>query len=382
MSYICVNCEKAVILDVAATNAPEGTDIPESQAPNPSQQEFLQLRDELIQEFKEFLPNFHKYKPETHTICESCLHNIMKDIEKDINLEESKINSMAQDNKRLDEDIKKTEQKLEHGKINEAVESKLRQDLNSVIAKEQEQKNELEELGKLQISCETTEQTYWEETLTFESKLFLLNERKNSVNRQIKEIQNEIDRLNRINILNDIIHITADHEVAKVNDLQLGKKFNAGTVNWGETNAALGQLVLLFAILEFKCPGMKYEKIRLKPQGSFSEVIRFTHDREERYELVGPPKDELRFNFGLFTLLEAMTQIHHYLSSKLAQQIQGGPYDFQHKIIGENIGGLPFRYHSSKLDKWTEVLKYFAINCKNLIYYFSLYQINRQKNLE
>ena len=184
----------------------------------------------------------------------------MKDIEKDINLEESKINSMTQDNKRLDEDIKKTEQKLEHTKINEAVEAKLRQDLNAVIAKEQEQKKELEDLGKLQIECETIEETYWEETLTFESKLFLLNERKNSVNRQIKEIQNEIDRLNRINILNDIIHITADHEVAKVNDLQLGKKFNASTINWGETNAALGQLVLLFAILEFKCPGMKYEK--------------------------------------------------------------------------------------------------------------------------
>lgn len=304
----------------------------------------------------------------------------MKDFEKDINLEENKIKSMEQDTRRLDEDIKKTEQKLANSKINDAVEAKLRQDLDSVIAKEEEQKKELEDLGRLQIECETLEETYWEETLTFESKLFLLNERKNSVNRQIKEMQNELDRLNRINILNDIIHITTDHEVAKVNDLQLGKMYNASAINWGETNAALGQLVLLFAILEFKCPGMKYEKIRMKPQGSFSEVIRLTNDREERYELIGPPKDELRFNFGLYTLLEAMVQVHHHLSSKLSQQIQDGHYELSHKILGENIGGLAFKYHPSKLDKWTEVLKYFALNCKHLIYFFSLYEHNRQRS--
>lgn len=69
------------------------------------------------------------------------------------------------------------------------------------------------------------------------------------------------------------------------------------------------------------------------------------------------------------------------ISNKLFQP-RSSNNSFINRIIGENIGGLPFRYHSSKLDKWTEVLKYFAINCKNLIYYFSLYQINRQKNLE
>ena len=49
------------LLDLNATNASEATTTEETEAPNPSQQEFLQLRDELIKEFKEFLPHFQKY---------------------------------------------------------------------------------------------------------------------------------------------------------------------------------------------------------------------------------------------------------------------------------------------------------------------------------
>ena len=89
----------------------------------------------------------------------------------------------------------------------------------------------------------------------------------------------------------------------------------------------------------------KYEqyRIKLRPQGSYSEIIRVINDREERYELYfiniinlivarfGPPKDELRFNSGLFTLLDTMTQIHHFLSSKLTALVQSGSYELSHK---------------------------------------------------
>jgi hypothetical protein len=45
----------------------------------------------------------------------------------------------------------------------------------------------------------------------------------------------------------------------------------------------------------------------------------------------GPPKEELRFNHGLFTLLEAMGQIHLFLAGKLSNLIQGGIYDLPHQ---------------------------------------------------
>ncbi len=45
----------------------------------------------------------------------------------------------------------------------------------------------------------------------------------------------------------------------------------------------------------------------------------------------GAPKDELKFNHGLFTLLEAMGQIHIFLSGKLTNLIQGGIYDLPHQ---------------------------------------------------
>ena len=155
--------------------------------------------------------------------------------------ETSKKNNFQQETKILDEDLLKAEKKLKSFKVTEEEEAKMRDNLQALIKKEQNQQNELEDLGRLQIDCETLEETYWEETLTFESKLFLLNERKNSAERQTKEMQNEIDRLSRINILNDLIHITTDHEVARVNDLQLGKMFNANAVR----NASFSSVKIL-----------------------------------------------------------------------------------------------------------------------------------------
>ena len=45
----------------------------------------------------------------------------------------------------------------------------------------------------------------------------------------------------------------------------------------------------------------------------------------------GPPKDEVRFNEGLFTLLGAMVQTFGFLSSKLKEIVKGGEYDLPHQ---------------------------------------------------
>ena len=130
----------------------------------------------------------------------------------------------------LEDDIRKAGNRLRELKQNEKDEVKLREKLKELNEKEESQKKDLDELGNLQIACEKLEEEFWEETLNFESKFFLLNEKKNSANKQIDEMHSELDRLNRLNVLNDIIHISADHEVAKVNDLQLGKANNSSSV--------------------------------------------------------------------------------------------------------------------------------------------------------
>lgn len=165
-------------------------------------------------------------------ICESCLHSLLLAVDKDIKAEEEKKKGFINEMKAMDEDVQKAEKKLEELKINEEHETKLREDLRLVNEREENQKKELEELGRLQTHCEESEEIYWEEALKFESKLFLLNEKKNTVNKQIKEVQHELDKLNRVNILNDIIHISTDHEVAKINDLQLGKMYTASGVQF------------------------------------------------------------------------------------------------------------------------------------------------------
>ncbi len=48
-------------LDLNAAGTAENETIQETSSQNAAQSEFLQLRDELIKEFKEFLPSFQKY---------------------------------------------------------------------------------------------------------------------------------------------------------------------------------------------------------------------------------------------------------------------------------------------------------------------------------
>ena len=163
-------------------------------------------------------------------ICESCLHSFVIPIEKEFINEDNRKTVLQNENRMLEDDIRKAGARLRELKLDEKDEAKLRETLKELNEKEDNQKKELEELGNLQIECERYEEDFWEETLNFESKFFLLNEKKNSANKQIKEIESELEKLNRLNVLNDIIYISADHEVAKVNDLQLGRAANSSSV--------------------------------------------------------------------------------------------------------------------------------------------------------
>ena len=165
-------------------------------------------------------------------ICEHCLNEIVTSIEKDTLVDEAKNTDLQHATDALNQDITKTEKRLKEMKIDPEKEKKLLEELKALEAIEEEQKKELETLGKVQIETEKEENNYWEETLAFSKKLFLLNEKKNTAIRQSKELQSELERLSKINVLNDIISISTDHEVAKINDLQLGKSLSVNQVGF------------------------------------------------------------------------------------------------------------------------------------------------------
>lgn len=107
---------------------------------------------------------------------------------------------------------------------------------------------------------EKQEEEYWEKHYIYNRDLFDLEEKKSTQDVIIKNLENEINRLNSINVLNDVFYISAIDEVGTVNGLKLGKLKAEQYVNWDETNAALGQLVLFFAFLQEKFVGLKYKK--------------------------------------------------------------------------------------------------------------------------
>ncbi len=168
--------------------------------------------------------------PETDIICDDCLSSITLNLEQKGTQEEAKRDEIQKNSDRLEKDIIKTEKKLKELKFDPKLEEKLQQELKELEKLEHEQKKDLEELGKLQIKTEKEVEAFWEDTIGFERKLLLLNEKKNAASNRLKELESNQDRLSKINVLNDLISISTEHEVAKVNDLQLGKTFQASQV--------------------------------------------------------------------------------------------------------------------------------------------------------
>lgn len=154
----------------------------------------------------------------------------MTNFEADMSKQEMRRGSLQNEFTALNQEINKAGKKLKELKYDSTQEEKLRVLLLEVEKAEQEQKEQLKELEQIQIKTEEDVENYWEETMAFEKKLLLLNEKKSTTAKQLKDLEVNQERLSKINVLNDIISISTEHEVAKVNDLQLGKTYNNSQV--------------------------------------------------------------------------------------------------------------------------------------------------------
>lgn len=102
--------------------------------------------------------------------------------------------------------------------------------LSDLKAQEEVQLARLKALGESHLKYEEDEAKYWEDLLYFEKTLHNLLEKKVYAERTMGSLQKELEKLEKSNVLNDVFRISAEYEVGTINDMKIGKLYNASDV--------------------------------------------------------------------------------------------------------------------------------------------------------
>jgi beclin 1 len=190
--------------------------------------------------------------------------------------------------------------------------------------------------------------------------------------------------LRRTNIYDDAFHISYDGHFGTINGFRLGR-LPSQHVDWYETNAALGQVVLLVQTIG-KQMGFEFKSSKPVPCGSFSYMI---DEKRQKHQLYGSNEFSLQkifwsrhFDTALVMLLSCIKELGSHAS---AQDPDFGERWKRSYHIGDDKIGPPLVSRdggpqvkskdsvplSVKLQlqdgNWTQAMKYLLSNLKVLL---------------
>jgi beclin 1 len=266
-----------------------------------------------------------------------------------------------------------SEPKMAESPVNTLADEKLEKELEEQLAKIRVDRESLNKERKMledeTKAAEKFEQRFWEDYQQFQMDLDAVNDEQNAVRQQIKVATERIDRLKRTNVYDDAFHISYDGHFGTINGFRLGR-LQSQQVDWQETNAALGQVVLLLYTIA-RVSNYKFQKYRLIPMGSFSKMCKL-EDPNTTYELYGSNDLSLgkmfwyrRFDTALMWLLLCIKEFGDYASSIDKR------FKLRYAIKNDNIGDVSIRLQFNQDPKWTKALKYMLTNLKFLLVWVS-----------
>jgi len=194
-------------------------------------------------------------------------------------------------------------------------------------------------------------------------------EEREHIEQQIHVQEEMLERLKKTNVYDDSFHIYYDGHFGTINGFRLGR-LPSQPVDWSETNAALGQVLLLLHTIA-RLTHYKFKKYRLHPMGSFSRMSRID-DPTTYYELYGSSDYSLgrlfwyrRFETALVWLLACIAELGEHASSLDKK------FRLRYSIRGELIGDESIKLQFHQDEKWTKALKYMITNVKYLLVWCS-----------
>ncbi|SCU93699.1 LAME_0F04698g1_1 [Lachancea meyersii CBS 8951] len=200
-----------------------------------------------------------------------------------------------------------------------------------------------------------------------------------SLRNQYEFTMNSIDRLRKTNIFNETFRISHDGPFGTINGLRLGG-LDEVPVPWQETNAALGQLILLLATM---CSRVHFKPAGyiLRPMGSYSRIEQFDPTTQEwhsceafsngGFKLGKFFHKETSFDRAMVSILDVIGQITSHLS--LERPADSEEIELPYTMHGDKINGMAIRLCGNKPGpEWTTACKFLLTNAKWLLAFSSV----------
>lgn len=236
-----------------------------------------------------------------------------------------------------------------------------------------ELEKEIQALEKEKTDLESQEPRFWQ----LQNELYLdIEEHKqerDSLITQYRNLNDEQEKLSKVNVYNDAFCIGHDGYFGTINGLRLGRLKNR-MVEWSEINAAWGQTLFLLATVCHKL-GFKLSGYKLHPMGGVSRIDKYS-------DTDGVVTSQELFSSGDYSFERILNhkKLDNAMVSVLAVLQQIGEYvesldpslKLPYRISKDKIGGISIRLSiNASNDSWTTACKYVLTNAKWLLAFTS-----------
>jgi len=224
---------------------------------------------------------------------------------------------------------------------------------------------ELEDLQKEIDALDQEEGDFYKARNEFDLEMAELHDEKDRVESIYEKESNQLEKLQKVNVYNDVFCIGFDGYFGTINGLRLGRLKDI-KVEWSEINAAWGQVLLLLATVTNKI-GFKIKGYRLRPLGSTSRIEKLELD-ERTGEYVKVASLELfssgdyplerilnhkRLDAAMLAFLAVLKQICDHIEST------DDSLHAPHVIADDKIGGISIKLSmSTSNENWTTACKF------------------------
>ncbi|KAJ5078197.1 beclin 1 [Anaeramoeba ignava] len=239
---------------------------------------------------------------------------------------------------------------------------------NGEINQERELLEEqMQELLNEEKELEKYEQEYFQDLNNFQLILQTHQQRKFEMERKLFVSDQELKKLSRTSVLNDLFKISHDGHFGTISGFRLGR-LPSVPVSWDEINAGLGQAALLVKSLG-KRLNYGFKKYHIIPHGNFSRIELKSKKEEmhsnEIYELyhtgdgMFKKSGRKRFDQALVWFLECIQELGEFAKK------HDKDFSFHFPISGDKVGDLSIKLQSNEAN-WTLALKHMLVDLKEM----------------
>lgn len=257
----------------------------------------------------------------------------------------------------------------------------------------------LEEVEAESKGLDEDEEKFWRSRNQFDTKVTALANTRDALDASYAHDLDQLEKLQRTNIYNDLFCIGHDGHFGTINGLRLGKLSPPNNVEWPEINAAWGATAHLLSTVADRL-GYTFRGYVLRPMGSTTRIDKLdpalsittastltstsrassqSQGRSISLELFSSGDLPLartilhrKFNEAMVAFLECVKQLgEHVERSSSLRNRHGETRKLPYVIEKDKINGVSIKLGTSQDEAWSGACKYTLTCCKFLLAYAS-----------